>query len=155
MHLRQSQAGRYIGTIAWKSYDIDRPHTTVVQGLRFHYDFLVINWNHHRNTINVPRRRTTMAQQHEKVVQLRKCENMAWIAVTSHGVEIYRTTSRYGRTVPYNLWIRIQVFNMIKNRQYVVRGSPMAATSYNVGRLRTIHTRSSTIIQTSSITRLV
>ena len=92
---------------------------------------------------DVVRRPTIMAQHYENAMRLWTC------GMNSRDIAWRRGMSRddHTCTIPYNLGNRIQVFNMTKNRQGVVRGSPMASTSYNVSRLCTIHPRWSTILK--------
>ena len=70
-----------------------------------------------------------MAQHREKVVHTRTCENMVQTSASSHDIKRDRTTSRDDRTTLYNLG----------HRQDIVLGPSMAATSYNIARLCTIH----------------
>ena len=116
--------------------EIVRHRTTVIRQsyevVRLHYDCLP-----RRLSCNPVRCRTTPHDHSMTSWEGRAVENMWKYGVARHRAMILRYHTISG--------IVSRFFSRTKNRQKVVRGSPMAATSYNIAKIRTIHT----ITQTS------
>ena len=148
---------RHHTTVIIQSYEIVQFHymwlyaekMKSTSGHDYIYIYIVVRW-----LCDLVRCRKTMAQHREKAVHMRTCENMVYRwkhprrRITPR--EVARRRAMIVRYYTIS-GIATRFLNMAKNLQDVVLGPSMAATSYDIARLRTIHPRWYTVTQTSPI----